>query len=59
MQVTVHIDQGAFGGHVRHPCALLWQEAAVLLVAFPVFQVGLLMRNVHIAAHNELTLSAQ
>ncbi len=59
MQPAVHIHQRAFRGHVRHPCALFWQKAAVLEVALPVFQIGLLVRNVHIAANNEIALGTQ
>ena len=59
VQTPIHIHQWAFGGHVRHPRALFWQKAAVLLVAFPILQIGLLVRNVHITAHNEFTLRAQ
>jgi hypothetical protein len=39
-----------------HPGAFLGQEAAVLLVAAPVLQVDLLVRDVDVAAQHELAL---
>jgi hypothetical protein len=54
-----HVDQAALGQQLRHPGALLGQEAAVLLVALPVLQVDLLVRDVDVADQDELALGLQ
>ena len=42
-----------------HPRALFGQKARVLLVAAPILQVNLLVRDVHVAAQDELPLLLQ
>lgn len=59
MQSTIDIHQAAFTEQLGHPGALLGQEAGILHIALPVFQVDLLVRNIHIATQDEFTLGSQ
>jgi YccS/YhfK family integral membrane protein len=62
LQAPVHVHQAAVRGlaqQLAHPGALLGQEAAVFLVATPVFQVDRLVRDVDVAAQDELALGLQ
>lgn len=42
---------------VGQPGALFWQKSAVFLIAAPVFQVNGLMRNIKVAAKDQLTFA--
>ena len=61
VQVAVDIDQATavFRGvqQLGHPGALFGQKAAVLLVAAPVLQIDLLVRDIEVAAQNEFALA--
>ena len=59
LQAAVHVHQTTIGQHAGHPGALFGQKAAVFLVAFPVLQVDLLVRDVDVAAQDELALGLQ
>ena len=61
VQVAVHVNQATtfFRGvqQLGHPGALFGQKAAVLLVAAPVLQIDLLVRDIEVAAQNEFALA--
>ena len=50
VEAAMHVDKTHLVEHARHPFALLRQEARVLLVALPVLQIDLFMRDVPVAA---------
>ena len=61
VQVAVDIDQATafFRGvqQLGHPGALFGGEATVFLVAAPVLQIDLLVRDIEVAAQNEFALA--
>src|ERR1700756_241259 len=59
VQGAEHVDQAAVGQQLRHPLALLGQEAGVLLVALPVLEVDVLVRDVDVAHQDELALGLE
>ncbi len=59
LELAVHIHHVAVGGELRHPFALFGQEAAVLLVAFPVLQICFVVRDVDVAAQHKLAPALQ
>src|SRR4051812_47767238 len=54
IQTAEDIDIAELVEHLREPGALLGQEARVLLVGFPVPEVDLIVRDVPVAAQDEL-----
>src|SRR3990172_7930961 len=50
-----HVHPAEFIEHLCEPGALLRQEAGILLVRFPVFQIDFLVRDVPVAAKNIFT----
>src|SRR5215210_6878218 len=54
IETTEHVDVAELVEHLGEPSALLRQEARVLLVGFPVPEVDLLVRDVPVAAQDEL-----
>src|SRR5690606_2798320 len=54
MQPAIHVDPAALVEHAGEPGTLLGQEARVLLVAAPVLQVRLRVRDVPVAAQDDL-----
>ena len=61
VQVAVDVDEATavFRGvqQLGHPGALFGGEAAVFLVAAPVLQIDLLVRDIEVAAQNEFALT--
>src|SRR6185295_672979 len=57
VQLAEHIDEAELVEHLRQPGALLGQEARILLVGAPVLQVDFLVRDVPVAAQDELVAS--
>ena len=61
VQVAVDVNQAAavFRGvqQLGHPGALFGGETAVFLVAAPVLQIDLLVRDIEVAAQNEFALA--
>src|SRR5690606_23040395 len=54
VQASVDIDPADFIEDPRQPGAFLWQETAVLHVAFPVLEVDFLVGDVPVAAQDDL-----
>src|SRR5690606_259691 len=57
MQAAIHIYPGQLAQHFSHPGALFWQKTAVFQIAFPVLQVGFVVRNIPVTTNNELAAS--
>src|SRR5260370_5689961 len=57
VEATEHVDEADLVEHLRKPVALLGQEAGVLPVGAPVPQVDLPVRDVPVAAQDDLGIS--
>src|SRR5688572_4391459 len=54
VQLAEHVDEAELVEHAREPGALLGQKARVLLVRAPVLEVDLLVRDIPVAAQDDL-----
>src|SRR5512134_3294893 len=57
VQLAEHVDEAQLVEHAREPRPLLGQEAGVLLVRAPVPEVDLLVRDVPVAAQDDLLVA--
>src|SRR5688572_17846195 len=57
VQLAEHIDETQLVEDARQPCALLGQEAGVLLVGAPVPEIDLPVRDVPVAAQDDFLVS--
>ena len=55
VQPSIGVAQGAFIQKLAQPRALFGQKAGVFQIAFPVFQVKLVMRDINVAANDDFT----
>ena len=53
LELAIDIDQATLAEQARHPGALFGQKARVLAVAFPIFQVDFLVRNIDVTAQHK------